>query len=503
MISLATFAGLAIATALVLNDRYEADIASMRNNSKDMTNIIADSSAFFLLVRDYAGLERHLQNASSQQQILRIQVMDNLGHPLSDIQRKVGETGGTPRTAPEAFQPGSDEFINFSMDNESITVLQPIKSKRLLGWIKVRFSNREIIEKQKLSTRSGLIYALTGLAVSIVLIVLATRRPAKVIGQLAALAHRLPNGRGEKLNTGIFSLETEQLEEGLNSAFRELELMRSRLENEHENLRNVLKHRIKADDELRKLNAGLEQRIADQVELNREKDTLMIQQARFAMMGDMLMNISHQWRQPLNNIGLNVQEMAYLLKSGELLPGQADQYSDKVMKQLTGLSHTIDRFRKLNQSANQPVGLIMPAKLIRETVDLVSGALAEQGIRVTIETAAEAPVRCSPGDFSQCILHILNNARDAIIQNGITEGLIEIKHGLNGTNKNRIRISNNGGQIPAVIFDRIFDPYVTSKFQNQGVGLGLFIVRQTVEKSMQGLIFARNTESGAEFIMEV
>ena len=89
------------------------------------------------------------------------------------------------------------------------------------------------------------------------------------------------------------------------------------------------------------------------------------------------------------------------------------------------------------------------------------------------------------------------------MQKGISGGLIEISVGLSDQGRNLIRIGNNGVPIPAEIFERIFDPYVTSKFQGRGVGLGLFIVRQTVEITMHGSITAHNTESGSEFVMEV
>lgn len=500
---LVTFFGIAITATIDIRARNAAGIDSMKHIVTALAGNIADGCVTYLLTNDYRGLANHVQKSTTLPHITRIQIMDMDETALIDITRTSDETSGTFKITPEKFQIPPDESSTLTIDDAGMVVLRPIKGTGLLGWIKIRYRTEEIAEMQQRAIKNSVVFTLACMLTAVILIFCITRRPARVIRQLAQFAHNLPTGRGEQLQIDRFSQETEQLGEALNYASRELERMRSNLMDEQNNLHKALKQRIQVEAELRQFNIGLERRVAEEVERSREKDAILIQQARFAMLGEMLMNISHQWRQPLNNIGLKVQEMVFLLKHGELLPGQADQYADSIMEQLVDLSRTIDRFRKLNQPANLQASAMMPIKVIRDTVDLVSNALAEQGIRIMMTGTSEVPVNCSPGDFSQCLINIINNARDAILQKGISDGLIEITVEAAGQAKNRIRIANNGTPIPVDIFDRIFDPYITSKFQSQGVGLGLFIVRQTVEKIMQGSITAHNTEFGVEFVMEV
>ena len=503
MTSLVIFFGIAITTTLDIRARTRIYIDSIQRSSHALTSNIGDGCAHYMLIADYAGLDNHVQKSLGLPNVLRIQVMDQEGLALSDAAASANNSGSTARVVPETFKIPADGNGRLVREGTDLFVLQPIRTSGLLGWIKIRFSTADVAKMQSQAIRNSLVFSFACLLLSIVVMAGIISRPAKVIGQLADFAHRLPAGKGEQLPVDRFSLETEQLGEALNYASHELERMRSGLMEEQANLQRALKQKIQVEADLRQFSIGLEQRVADEVERSREKDALLIQQARFAMLGEMLMNISHQWRQPLNSIGLQVQEMVYLLKEGQLPVERAEQFSDAIMQQLTELSGTIDLFRKLNRPASLQASAIMPSKVIRDTVNLVKGALEEKGISINLLEGPETPLYGSLGDLSQCLVNIINNARDAIIERSVPDGRIDITIDLSSNAKNRIRIANNGGPIPADLLERIFDPYVTSKFQSQGVGLGLFIVRQTVEKNMKGSIIARNTESGAEFVLEV
>jgi len=77
--------------------------------------------------------------------------------------------------------------------------------------------------------------------------------------------------------------------------------------------------------QLEEINSTLESRIEEAVAELRKKDDILIQQSRLTSMGEMISNIAHQWRQPLNNIGLIVQSPAACLQGKRSFGRELDE----------------------------------------------------------------------------------------------------------------------------------------------------------------------------------
>ena len=103
--------------------------------------------------------------------------------------------------------------------------------------------------------------------------------------------------------------------------------------------------RKQAEDALRRLNTTLEVRIHEEIEKNREKDALLLQQARLAAMGEMIHNIAHQWRQPLNALALVVANLEDAWAYHELDDALLHQSARKADQLIQSMSTTIDDFR--------------------------------------------------------------------------------------------------------------------------------------------------------------
>ena len=256
-----------------------------------------------------------------------------------------------------------------------------------------------------------------------------------------------------------------------------------------------------SEQQYRQLSEVLEQRVNQAVNELREKDRILIVQGRQAVMGEMISNIAHQWRQPLNVLGLLVQELLITWKRGAMTDGMFRENLEKSLETIRGMSKTIDDFRYFFTPDEGKVEfrVIEP---VEKAISLLSGSFTMHGIHAGIEATGDPVINGYLNEFVQVVLNILINARDALISRRAENPAITVRI-FNEDGRTVISIADNAGGIPDEIMERIFDPYFTTKGPQQGTGIGLFMSRTIIEKSMNGKLIARNVGDGAEFRIEI
>lgn len=233
----------------------------------------------------------------------------------------------------------------------------------------------------------------------------------------------------------------------------------------------------------------------------RQKDRLLIQQSRQAAMGEMINNIAHQWRQPLNGLGLIVQTVPLMYETKGFTREYLETMQEKAMNLISHMSQTIEDFRNYFRPDKEPV-FFSVAEAVSKALTLVGESFRNQRIAIRIETEDVPPIKGYRNEYSQVLLNILNNARDALAEGRTDDPRVVITTRMeNG--KTVVTISDNGGGIPEHLIDRIFEPYFTTKGADAGTGVGLYMSKTIIEQSMNGRLTARNTADGAEFMVEV
>lgn len=231
-------------------------------------------------------------------------------------------------------------------------------------------------------------------------------------------------------------------------------------------------------------------------ELN-QKEQLLIHQSRQAALGEMIGNIAHQWRQPLNTLGLLVQQYSLYYELGEVNKQFLDTNQEKAMKVIRHMSQTIDDFRNFFKTEKEKV-LFNVHEVVERTLSLMEGSLQGESITIDVEVEDDPAIEGYPNEFSQTVLNILMNAKNALIEREIALPEIRIRIARE-ENRSVVTIADNAGGISDEIINKIFDPYFTTREQQAGTGVGLFMSKTIIEKNMGGRLTARNIKDGAEF----
>ncbi|NOR57501.1 MAG: PAS domain-containing protein [Sulfurimonas sp.] len=270
-------------------------------------------------------------------------------------------------------------------------------------------------------------------------------------------------------------------------------------------LEESLKTLDRQREQLKSFNEELEKRVKEEIEKQENQERLMIHQSRQAAMGEMLESIAHQWRQPLNIIGLATANLETTYAIGSLDKKDFHEKMEIVSLNINYMSDTIDDFRNF-LNPDRDMITFSPQSSIEDVLTVFNAQLKSNIITQTLNSDCELHFYGVENEFKQVMFILLNNAIDAIKlqikENIIEQGSINI--GLVcKDNQGLIEVSDNGGGVDNDIINSIFDPYFTTKNDSHGVGIGLYIAKNIIETRMNGSLGIKNIESGSCFTISL
>jgi two-component system, sensor histidine kinase and response regulator len=240
---------------------------------------------------------------------------------------------------------------------------------------------------------------------------------------------------------------------------------------------------------------------------NKMQEQMIIHQSKTSVMGEMIGAIAHQWRQPLNIIATSMINLETKAELGMLDYKEIKRINSKVNSTLQFLSKTIDDFRNFFVFSIDRVDLNL-IEIIESTIELVSTQFYSHGINIEFNCDKDCSYITNGyyNEFRQVILNLFSNAKDAIEIQMKTDEILEGKIivDLKKTNTYiEITICDNGGGIDKEIKKKVFNPYFTTKFANQGTGIGLYLSKTIIEKIHLGTIEVYNQNNGSCFKISI
>jgi len=241
----------------------------------------------------------------------------------------------------------------------------------------------------------------------------------------------------------------------------------------------------------------LKKQVEIEVAKRSEQHEVMCHQSRLAAMGEMIDSIAHQWRQPLNSLGIIIQGLRHISTQKNIDVKFLKEIEVEIMEKVNYMSQTIDDFSMFFRISKQKEKFNV-LKSIQDAIRLIDIQLKNNHIvfDINVDDNLDLNVLGFVNEFRQVVLNMIHNAMMAIVTSNQKNGKIEILIKSNRKNLH-IEISDNGGGISKENMPKIFNPYFTTK--DKGSGIGLYMSKVIIENHMDGLLAVKNKKDGAQF----
>jgi len=243
--------------------------------------------------------------------------------------------------------------------------------------------------------------------------------------------------------------------------------------------------------------------VSNSTDLTKQKqlENIMVTQSKHAAMGEMIGMIAHQWRQPITAISMGANNMIVDIDLDDTNLIEFRNISTEIITQTQYLSKTIDDFRNFFKP-NSKKEVTQVDMLIEESFSMLTHILSTADVKIYKEYSCICDIVTFKGKLLQVFINIIKNAVDALISSRknnrkLYVNTIELEENL------VISIKDNAGGIKSDVISKIFDPYFTTKGDNIGTGLGLYMSKTIIEKHLDGRISVDNIEDGCCFTITI
>ncbi|WP_330848306.1 HAMP domain-containing sensor histidine kinase [Aliarcobacter butzleri] len=228
---------------------------------------------------------------------------------------------------------------------------------------------------------------------------------------------------------------------------------------------------------------------------NKEFEKMVLQQSKFVKSGEMIANITHQFRQPLNNISYILINLKKRFESEKLDKIFFDKKVNQANEQVSFLSKTIDDFKEFYLQEKEKDDFLVKDS-IQNALTILNPDLQKDNINLNLkfETFEDIKIFGVKNELSQVILSLVSNSIDALKNRHNPKISINV---VSSSAEVIIEILDNAGGIKAKNLKKIFEPYFSTK--DEGTGIGLYLSKIIIEESFGGKLQVQNIKDGAKF----
>jgi signal transduction histidine kinase len=222
-----------------------------------------------------------------------------------------------------------------------------------------------------------------------------------------------------------------------------------------------------------------------------------------AAVGELATYLSHEIRNPLSSIRLNLQMLRRDLRGGRV-PDDAEQLVELCLGELQRLDDVVRTVLEVGRTGAPATGTCDAHAVVDETLRVMQRKIAAKGVEVEVRLdAAETNVAMDSAALRSIVMNLVLNSVDALADS--TEGRVRVTTQLLAGPEPcfELRVADNGPGVPAHLRERIFDPFFTTKATGNGIGLPTAL--RAVQQCAGVLRYEPSAEwgTGAEFVLEL
>jgi C4-dicarboxylate-specific signal transduction histidine kinase len=227
----------------------------------------------------------------------------------------------------------------------------------------------------------------------------------------------------------------------------------------------------------------------------------LLSASRMAVLGEISGGIAHEINNPLTVIQARSFQLAQMIEHGSLDPEKVKSAAESISKTADKIAKIVKSLRAFAQGQeNEPVDTISVGQLIQETLDFCKVRFYNHGIDLRFGAIPEdLEFECHLIQIEEALLNLFNNAHDAISK--MKERWILVEAFDKGSNV-EIHITDSGKGIPDTIADNMMLPFFTTKEIGKGMGLGLCIAAEIINKH-HGVLFLDRASIHTKFVVRV
>jgi two-component system, NtrC family, sensor kinase len=249
------------------------------------------------------------------------------------------------------------------------------------------------------------------------------------------------------------------------------------------------------DDEIGELAATFEGMVAAIARANSD----LVQAERLAAIGKMAAHVTHEIRNPLSSMGLNIELLEEELEEKKD-PSEARQLVRAIKREVERLADLSEEYLRVARRPEPHLVRENLGDLITEVVEFVRPELTGAHVACEVEIREPLPpVAFDEAQIRQALLNLIRNAREAMQPSG-GELWLRLEPAGNGGGVDLV-VDDSGSGIVEEAREKVFDPFFTTK--ERGTGLGLAVTRQIVEAHRGTIDCQPRSPRGTRFLIHL